>query len=183
MAEVKAAALKGMYEYLRDLLGVLIALDDTHVDIHPELPACSTPDLRIDDVYTGDKSIIMVVWPKATPGNTTMPSPIIDALRSAAAELARITGRLATLELLVEKSKSKREGSSPTPTLPPTNVEQDSAPEDNGGIVWECLMTEGRISEALKAEDALLATRARILEAERAQIWAEKAELLNRVDA
>ncbi|KAF8873692.1 hypothetical protein BD779DRAFT_1476897 [Infundibulicybe gibba] len=202
VAEVKAAALVGMCEHLRDVLGIPMTLDNTRVDIHP---ACSTSDLTIGDLCASGKAIMIVVWPKATPGSTIMASPIMDALGSAAAKLADIMARLSPAELPVEKldskkSKSKRTGSSST--LPPTSVAQDSAPADSGGIVGGLLATEARISEAREAERAQLwAEKAKLetenaklqaerakLEAERAKLWAkeaglcaEKMELLRRV--
>ncbi|KAF8873696.1 hypothetical protein BD779DRAFT_283682 [Infundibulicybe gibba] len=180
MAEVKAAALVEMFEHLCDLLGVLIALDETRVDVypgarttsntmtkpHPELPACSTPDLKISDICTSDECIIIVVWPKATPGSDIMPSPIMDALGSAAARVANMTADLPSLELIVEKLKSNSKPKGSSPTRPPTNVAQDSAPAGVSGIVGAFLMTEARISELLMTgvrfmEEALEGVRAR----------------------
>ncbi|KAF8873844.1 hypothetical protein BD779DRAFT_1679029 [Infundibulicybe gibba] len=189
VAEAKAAALKGMYKHLLNLLGVLVALDDRYVKVYPGVrttgntttephpPACSTPDLKIGDICTSDKSIMIIVWPRAKPGCTIVPSPIMDALRNAVAELAHVTARFTTLKLLVEKhskkSKSKRKKSKrkgPSSTHPPTNVAQDSASVDNGGIVGAFIMTEDRISEVLKAEDALFVTGTKLMESMEAEL-------------
>ncbi|KAF8878567.1 hypothetical protein BD779DRAFT_1676824 [Infundibulicybe gibba] len=150
LADVKAVASKEILVHPRRLPGVppTITLDDTCTDIYPG----SMPDTKIGDL---GESITIVVWPK---GNTTTPSPIMDVLRSATAELIGARSWLNAAHLFVQgsnskKSKSKQKGLSST--HPSAKAASDSAPVDDSYILEHLSIMQTRI-EALEAENAQL---------------------------
>ncbi|KAF8873847.1 hypothetical protein BD779DRAFT_1790730 [Infundibulicybe gibba] len=163
VADVKAVVLKEVLDQIRcyPKISPTIALDDTCVDI---CPGGSTPDTRMGDLCASGEFTTMVVWPKAAPGSTIMPSPLADVLADLNAEKLRLQ------ELKSEISKLEQIGElrAMLATITPANslVHQYSP------------CTDSDILERISTVKAKI----RAMEAGNEQHQAEKAGLQSNVD-
>ncbi|KIM92063.1 hypothetical protein PILCRDRAFT_83388 [Piloderma croceum F 1598] len=134
-----------------------ISLDDDCIDFYP----AASDNTRVRDL-NGQATI--VVWPKAAPGSSFTPAPIMDALSSATAELEELRAQRSAEALIKEdkqpkkKQKNKPESSS---IRPPDTADEDGSMLAK--ILSRLTVSETKIA-ALEHSDADLRERLTIAE-------------------